>query len=140
MSGLHIAHATATFAELGLALSVGMLAKIIPRATSTDAVARTTTANRVASEDGNFVAFFYKVALALADLGRSLFDLTPAFCGFLAIASLLGLAFCPSVNKIAHLAQFGFSAFSFLLIGFYIYLNRQTLAKTGESPDISPHH
>ena len=111
----HIAHATATFAELSLAMSIAMLTKIIMPPPIIDSLARETTAKRLEAEENWFVKLFYQFACTISDKIRGFFSNAPVYSFLLALASLFGLALCPISNTLVDWSVFAVSFFSFLL-------------------------
>lgn len=134
----HIAHATATFAELSIAMSIAMLTKIIMPAPVVDALARETTRERVKESDGKLVTVIYGFGCWISDTLGSITSNIPFVSLILSLASLIGLGFCSSTSYLAEVSQFISAATSFVLISGYIYFVRESLAKTNESPLVEP--
>lgn len=135
----HIAHATATFAELSLAMSIAMLTKIILPPPIIDSLARETTLKRL--ETGGetwFVKIMYRVACAISDGIRGVFSYSASLSFMLALTSLFGLAFCPTSSDKVDYLVFAVSLLSFILISSYVYSAREVLIKTGEAPLVEP--
>jgi len=131
----HIAHATAVLSELTLGLSVACFTKIFLPPPVIDLLSRETTIKRIEELDGGVPALFFKVGCFFGHIfglfGRKipfitfLFELLVLFC----------LAYETSLSEIT---LFWGSVISFLLIISYVYLNRETLRKTGEKPELDP--
>lgn len=134
----HIAHATATFAELSLAMSIAMLTKIITPPLIVDSLSRETTVKRLETSETRFVRSMFKVSCAISDVGMGIFSYFAVFSFVLAIVSLLGLALCPNSGDIAAYFIFAAAFVAFALISIYVYSSREMLIKTREEPIVEP--
>lgn len=134
----HIAHATATLAELSLAMSIAMLTKIIIPPTIIDSLARETTLKRLETGETWFVRFMYRVACTISDGIRGFFSRSALLSFVLALGSLFGLALCPTSSGLVDYSMFAVSLISFILITSYVYSAREVLIKTGEAPVVDP--
>jgi hypothetical protein len=114
----HATHATATFAELTLAISLGLMMKIIRPDVPPDdlvdketraAVAKATTDNitdLITQKQNRFVACVYGLAVATCDKSKGIWETVKNIfvlfwqhvhwvTAMIAVVTLIGLAFCP---------------------------------------------
>lgn len=118
----HAAHATATFAEVGMAISLGLMLKIIkPKHDPTDEIRRVTekskreqikadrrskTISDIENTDGKFLAVVHRVICSIKDLVSNILHMLFVVLSFFweyfyyvtlvfALLALLGLAYCP---------------------------------------------
>jgi hypothetical protein len=134
----HIAHATATFAELTLAMSIALLTKIISSPVVVDSLARETTEKRIETNENRFVKATFKFACTITDKFNGFMLYAPIIAFVLAIAALCGLALCSLEIDRVQYEFFCASLFSFILISLKVYLSREMLQKTGEAPAVEP--
>lgn len=136
---IEIYHATATLAELGLAMSIAVITKLLPQPPSSDAFTRETIRNRIQETDDKLVLRMYDLACRLSSMSK-LIKHTPPFVVFMVdLFALFGMALCsaddaPTVEMTFFLA----SAVAFVLMLFYLYLNREIVSKSVEKPMIEP--
>jgi len=148
----HAAHATATFAELGMAISLGLMMKIIkPISTAPlDTIQietrkrerekrRNCTTKDIEKDEGAFVALLHKTGCQINDAGNSisnaahifwlhLWEIAHYIALLFAIAALLGLAYCPTEET----WTLGFAVISFLLAAWKgVHVHKST--KDGKS-------
>jgi RsiW-degrading membrane proteinase PrsW (M82 family) len=133
---LHIVHATATFAELTLAMSIAALSKIVPIAKITDSIARETTVNRLRSDEGKIVAFGLGIVFWFNDKLKDISTKVPIFSFLCGVFVLFEAAYCTS--KSGHSASFWISFSSFLLMLVYLITRQEQHSKTSEEPLIEP--
>ena len=138
MSGAHITHATAVFCEITLAISIGVVTKIIKTAPITDKLARETTINRIKESEGSHLAWIFRGLCKISDFLNKAKSLIPYIALLGSLSVLFGLAFCPSQITTLEIWFFFFSCVAFLLICLSVYFNREIFLKTHESPEIEP--
>lgn len=136
---LHIYHATATLAELGLAMAIGTITKIFPPPLISDPLARETTQKRIASEDGKIAAFFYALGCWISNIFGKISRFVPTLVFFSEMLVLGGIGFCPD-NSSAAFSLFGVALFGLFSMMLYVYVNRETFRKTEHPPAIEPLH
>ena len=95
MSGAHITHATAVFCEITLAISIGVVTKIIKTAPITDKLARETTINRIKESEGSHLAWIFRGLCKISDFLNKAKSLIPYIALLGSLSVLFGLAFCP---------------------------------------------
>lgn len=130
----HIYHATATLAELGLAMSIGTITKIFPQPTLTDSLARETTQKRIEETDGKIALFFYKVGCLFTKILGVVSKLLPLIVFLSEMAVLLGMAFI----DIDAVILFWLASAGLLVMMFFIFFHKETFRKTGHHPVIEP--
>jgi magnesium-transporting ATPase (P-type) len=134
MSGEHINHATAVFCEITLAISIGVITKII-KSPPPDRIARETNKNRLKEgEFGWLLCIFYTILCWCSDLLPILKGMLPKVALVISLAVLLGFALCPTKNNALDYWFFWVSFTSFVLICLSVYHNRKTF--TQEGPEI----
>jgi RsiW-degrading membrane proteinase PrsW (M82 family) len=133
---LHIVHATATFAELTLAMSIAALSKIVPTAKITDSIARETTVNRLRSDEGKIVAFGLGIVFWFNDKLKDISTKVPIFSFICGVFVLFEAAYCSA--KFGHSVSFWISVSSFLLMLIYLITRQEQHSKTSEEPLIEP--
>lgn len=133
----HIYHATATMAELGLAMAIGTITKIFPQPMIVDSLAKETTKNRIAQTDGKIASFFYGLGCTISNWLGKIIRFLPTFVFLLEIAVLGGMAFSPNVSSVA-ISLFAVSFLGLIMVMLYVYFNRETFRKTGHHPAVEP--
>lgn len=133
----HIYHATATLAELTLAMSIGTFTKILVQAPVIDSIARDTTIERIETQDGKIALLTYKIGCWLTSSLGFFTRNIPLFSFVSELAVLGGMAFSPDTIPVST-SLFLLSLFCFFIMIGYIYFNRETFTKTNEKPLIEP--
>ncbi len=136
---IEIYHATATLAELGLAMSIAVITKLLPQPTSNDAITRETTRKRIKENDGGWVLWVYDWACRLSSAPSIIKRNLPLIVFFTDLLTLFGMALCTDDDaRSVKVSFFVMAAIAFMLMLFYLYVNREIVSKSGEKPIIEP--
>ncbi len=132
----HIYHATATLAELGLAMAIGTITKIFPQPAIVDRLSRETTENRLKEDNGRKTAYLlYCIGGWFDDFLGKISRLIPIIVFLSEMAVLGGMAFS---SPPAAIPLFIFALVGLILMMAFVYFHRETLRETGHHPIVEP--
>ncbi len=137
MEGGALHHATATLAELSLAMALAHVFRAFPNQAQYDAVARDSTARIIRASEGKFVAALFRYGCKLRDLAEGVAKRVPVVCIVLDLWVLLLMAFGPQTAGWATV-QFAVSCSAFLAMCMFLFYTREVSESEKHPPLIEP--